>query len=160
MRRIVLGLVSGALMLGILAGPVAAAGGSQTIAQIASGTGVHKTLVAALACTDLIPAVSGKGQLTVFAPTDAAFAKLNLNEGNVCSIPKADLANILKFHVARGERLSGDVLESSKIRMLNKEFAAVNASALTIDGAQINAGLIDIRASNGVIHVLNDVMLP
>jgi uncharacterized surface protein with fasciclin (FAS1) repeats len=162
MRRIFSGLLAGALMLGIVAGPVAAAGGKQTIAEIAAGTGVHTTLVAALECTGLLPVVSGKGQFTVFAPTDAAFGKLGRNAGNVCALPQADLTNILLYHVARGERLSGDVVESSKIRMLNRDFAPVSVSpaGVFVGGAELNLGLIDIRASNGVIHVTNDVLLP
>ena len=106
----------------------------------------------------LVETLDGRRQFTVFAPTDAAFAELGLDAGNIGSLGRATLTNILLYHVAPGERVAADVLGSSKIRMLNKHFAAVNANAGTIDGGAIVATTIDV--SNGVIHVVSDVLLP
>jgi uncharacterized surface protein with fasciclin (FAS1) repeats len=129
------------------------------IAEIAIGAGSFNTLVAALACTDLVGAVSGRQQLTVFAPTDAAFADLGLNAGNVCTAFKTDaLSNILLYHVTRGNRLSQSVLGKNQILMLNGGRISVSRTG-QING---NSNIVDanIRASNGVIHVIDKVLLP
>lgn len=170
MRRIFSGLLAGALMLGIVAGPVAAAGGDKNIVDTAiaansSGpyAGQFDTLIAAVLAAD--PAVaatlSGKGQFTVFAPTDAAFAKLNLNPGNIAGLPQAALTQILLYHVARGERLAEDVVDSSRIRMLDRNVVRVNGTVLTDKvGRDSNIIVTDVRASNGVIHAIDTVLLP
>ena len=170
MRRIFSGLLAGALMLGLVAGPVAAAGGSKNIVDTAvavnsSGpfAGQFDTLIAAVLAADPIVAktLSGRGQFTVFAPTDAAFAKLGLNESNVGTLPKAALTNILLYHVARGERLAADVLDSSRIRMLNGDFVRQSGGVLTdAQGGKSTIIVTDVRASNGVIHAIDSVLLP
>jgi uncharacterized surface protein with fasciclin (FAS1) repeats len=139
------------------ASPVAAAGGTSTIAQIASSNGSFTTLVAALDAAGLVGTLNGKGQFTVFAPTDEAFAKLGLDASNIGSLPKADLTNILLYHVARGERLSGDVVSASRIRMMNGGFVFVSGTTLN---SSSNIVAVDILASNGVIHVIDTVLLP
>ena len=143
--------------------PVAAAqpAGGNTIVAIAAGNPDFSTLVAAVQCTGLVPALSRRGQLTVFAPTNAAFAKLGLDASNVCSaLPKAALTNILLYHVAHGARYAQDVVASSRIRMLNGEFTRISlrGGSAFINNAQIVA--VDIQASNGVIHVLDSVLMP
>jgi uncharacterized surface protein with fasciclin (FAS1) repeats len=167
MRRIFSGLLAGALMLGIVAGPVAAAGGSQNIVQTAiainTETGEFSTLIAAVVAADpaVLKTLSGRGQFTVFAPTDAAFAKLGLNAGNVATLPQAALTRILLYHVARGERLAEDVVDSSRIRMLDRNFVRVNGTVLTDKvGRDSNIIVTDVRASNGVIHAIDSVLLP
>jgi transforming growth factor-beta-induced protein len=132
------------------------------IAQIAIKDGRFTTLVKALQCTGLDKVVSSNYvRLTVFAPTDAAFSDLGLNSGNVCeTFSKRDLRNILLYHVTLGAKDSTVVLSSKSIRMLNWQKAPINASVPSIANAEINVGLIDIKASNGIVHVLNDVMLP
>ena len=145
------------------AAPVKAASGP-TIVEIAlsvnADSGEFSTLIAAVQYAGLVDALNGNRQFTVFAPTDAAFAKLGLNAGNITSLPKDMLTNILLFHVAPGERFAADVVSASKVRTLNKSFAAVevNDMGAYIDGAKIIA--TDIDASNGVIHVIDSVMLP
>jgi uncharacterized surface protein with fasciclin (FAS1) repeats len=129
------------------------------IAEIAIGAGSFNTLVAALACTDLVGAVSGKQQLTVFAPTDAAFAKLELDADNVCTTFDADtLSNILLYHVTRGNRLSQSVLGKNQILMLNGGRISVSRTGEINGGSTIVTP--DIRASNGVIHIIDTVLLP
>lgn len=120
-------------------------------------TGDFDTLIAAVVCTELVGTLDARGQYTVFAPTDAAFAELGLNEGNICdALPTAALKNILTYHVAYGQRDAADVTSSDQIRMLNGDFT-------TIDGATINGENIiitDVFATNGVIHVIDGVLLP
>lgn len=130
-----------------------------TIAEIAIGNGSFETLVAALACTDLVGAVSGKQQLTVFAPTDAAFAKLGLNASNICTtIETNTLSTILLYHVTRGNRLSQSVLGKNKVQMLNGDSISISKTGQINGNSNIVAA--DIRASNGVIHVIDTVLLP
>jgi len=168
MRRIVLALTAAALAIGVVAAPAsartAAPGSIADIAIAASqgNPGEFKTLVAAVVAADpaVLKAISSQRQLTVFAPTDAAFAKLGLNAGNIGSLPKATLTAILLYHVAPGARFAEDVVGSTRIRTLNKGFLAVSLRA---DGAYVNDSKIlvtDIKASNGVIHVIDSVLLP
>ncbi|HSV86863.1 MAG TPA: fasciclin domain-containing protein [Levilinea sp.] len=148
----------------VFAAPVAAAGSSQTIVETAlainADTGEFSTLIAAVVYTGLVPTLNGRGQFTVFAPTGAAFAKLGLDAESIVTLPKGTVKNILLYHVARGERLSGDVVCSSRIRMMNKQFTFVS---LKDGGAHINDAMIlavDVPAKNGVIHVIDTVLLP
>jgi transforming growth factor-beta-induced protein len=129
-------------------------------------------LVQAVLAAGLADELSAKGQLTVFAPTDAAFGRLLDLLGVSAEELLADtdlLTSVLLYHVAPGERFSGDVLGSERIRTLNGAFLfpVVNANgAFIVDGndatedAQLLApDLIDIEASNGVIHVIDEVLL-
>jgi uncharacterized surface protein with fasciclin (FAS1) repeats len=133
-----------------------------SITQIAVDKGSFTTLVSALQCTGLDRVTSSRWvKLTVFAPTDAAFAKLDLNADNVCeTFSKRDLRNILLYHVTLGVKDSNAVLSSSSLRMLNWQRAPIDATNLTIANAQLNVDLLNIKASNGIIHVVNDVLLP
>jgi uncharacterized surface protein with fasciclin (FAS1) repeats len=133
---------------------------SKNIVQTAVENGNFTTLATALTCTDLVGVLQSRWvKFTVFAPTDAAFAKLNLNSSNVCSsFSKGQLRNILLYHVNLGQKDAATVLSRQKLLMANLRLAAVNASVPSIDGAKIVA--TDIRTSNGIIHVLDDVMLP
>lgn len=127
----------------------AAKPGDQTIAELAVGNGSFTTLVAALQCTGLVGAVSGERQLTVFAPTDAAFAELGLNAGNVCSQP--GLANILLYHVMAGRHTSTSVLARDSYRMFNGD---------RLTKAELAIAAPNLSASNGIVHVVNKVLLP
>jgi uncharacterized surface protein with fasciclin (FAS1) repeats len=126
-------------------------------------TGEFSTLIEAVVAADLVDTLNGRRHFTVFAPTDAAFAELGLNAGNIGSLPKDTLTNILLYHVTNGDRFSQSVLNAQRIRMLNGGFTFVS---VTSDGAFINQSrllapdLIDIDASNGVIHVIDAVLLP
>jgi uncharacterized surface protein with fasciclin (FAS1) repeats len=120
-------------------------------------TGEFSTLIAAVVAAGLVDTLNANRQFTVFAPTDAAFAKLGLDATSVAALPKEALTNILLYHVAPGERLAADVLAASKIRMLNKGFTTVDPTG-GINDARILATDIDVR--NGVIHVIDTVLLP
>ena len=132
------------------------------IPAIAEKAGVFKTLLAAAAAADLVDALTGKGPLTVFAPTDEAFAKLP--EGTVASLLKPEnkgkLKDILLYHVVPGRIFSEQVVNLRSLKTL--QGTAVN---VTLEGGavQINQSAVlktDIDATNGVIHVIDQVLLP
>jgi uncharacterized surface protein with fasciclin (FAS1) repeats len=159
-RRIASATIALSLLLGIAAAPVSASPG--TIADIAVGNPDFSTLVTALSCTGLVPAVADPdAELTVFAPTNAAFRKFGLTAHNICKLPKRLLTQVLTYHVAPGELLASDVLAARRIEMLNglKTFPSVRGGQAYLNWyARITA--TDIQASNGVIHVLNSVLIP
>jgi transforming growth factor-beta-induced protein len=164
-RRLALLTASAALVLGLGAQPVSAASG-QTIVQTAIAvnqqTGEFSHLIAAVVRAGLVDTLNGHRQLTVFAPTDAAFDRLfaALGVSGVDDIPVDTLRAVLLYHVAPGVRDSTDVLASSRIRTLSKGFLipSVHDGSAWINGARILA--TDIQASNGVIHVIDAVLLP
>jgi uncharacterized surface protein with fasciclin (FAS1) repeats len=170
MRRILVGLFAGviAAALGSSAMPVAASGGSQTIVGIAVSNPDFSTLVSAVSCTGLVPTLNGTDRYTVFAPTNEAFAKLGLNSTNVCSLPKATLTDILLYHVTEGTRLAKSVLpkpghRSRKIEtLLDDQSFRVNSSGriTTSSGGTSKIVAANIIASNGVIHVIDTVLMP
>ena len=164
MRRLATIALAAGLALGVAA-PVAARSGP-TITDIAiavnADSGEFSQLIAAASRAGLVEVLDGKRMFTVFAPTDAAFAALYdaLGVDGVDEIPLGTLKAVLLHHVAPGERFSGDVLSSSRIRTLNRDFVFPSVSGGTpfIDGAAILTP--DIDASNGVIHVIDTVLMP
>lgn len=170
MKRLVIGLFAGLLAAaGTGSLPVAASGGSPTIVGIASATPAFSTLTAAVVCTGLVPTLNGRRHYTVFAPTNAAFAKLGLNASNVCSaLPKATLTNILLYHVTPGARLAKSVLprRAGQWRtietLLDDQSFRVNSQGMirTSSGGSGQIVTANIRASNGVIHVIDSVLIP
>ena len=165
MRRLFVGMFAGVIVTALGSGalPVAAAG-SQTIVGIAvSNPANFSTLVAAVSCTGLVPALNGTTEYTVFAPTNAAFAKLGLNASNVCTaLPKATLTDILLYHVTNGSRLAGSVLNREIRTLLADESFEVDGAGVitTSSGGTSKIVAADIRASNGVIHVIDSVLIP
>ncbi len=130
-----------------------------TIVEVAQEDGRFTTLVAALEAADLAETLQGDGPFTVFAPTDDAFAALpdGTVEALLDDIPT--LTDILLYHVVEGQVPSSDVVDLSSAGTLLGQPVVVNAS----DGVQINdANVIipDVEASNGVIHVIDSVLLP
>ncbi|HSG17824.1 MAG TPA: fasciclin domain-containing protein [Anaerolineae bacterium] len=144
--------------------------GDDTIATIAVENGSFTTLVEALICTDLVGAVANEdAELTVFAPTDAAFAGLGLNAGNICDdavIDKDMLTTVLLYHVVGERRPSPSVINGQ-----NKSIWMLAGGAINPEGKgslalfdnndrQTNIVVPDVMASNGIIHVVNNVLLP
>jgi len=130
------------------------------IVDTAVSAGDFTTLVAAIKAADLVEALKGEGPFTVFAPTDAAFAKLP--EGTLADLlkpeNKAKLEAILTYHVIPSKVMAADV-KSMKAKTLNgAEATLVVGEGVTIDGA--NVVKTDIVCSNGVIHVIDAVILP
>jgi transforming growth factor-beta-induced protein len=157
---------SAALLLGISAGPVAARQPGPTIVGAAvavnAQTGEFDHLIAAVVRAGLVGTLDGNRQFTVFAPTDAAFEDLfaALGVDGVDEIPLDTLRTVLLYHVAPGERLSGDVISSSRIRTIGKGFLSpsVHDGSAWINDARIV--MPDVDVSNGVIHVIDKVLLP
>jgi transforming growth factor-beta-induced protein len=166
MRRIALAVASAALVLGVSAAPVAARQPGPTIVGAAiavnAQTGEFSHLIEAVSRAGLVDALNGNRQFTVFAPTDAAFEDLfaALNVSGVDEIPLDTLTAVLLYHVAPGERLSGDVLDSTRIRTLQRGFLtpSVHDGSAWVNDARIVAADVDV--SNGVIHVIDKVLLP
>lgn len=131
-----------------------------TIIETAKAAGSFKTLLAAVEAAGLVEALSGKGPLTVFAPTDEAFAALP--EGTVEALlkDKAKLASILTYHVVDGAVTAKMVTGLKEAKTLNGQSVTVNVKddEVKIDNAKVVTP--DIMCSNGVIHVIDAVMIP
>jgi uncharacterized surface protein with fasciclin (FAS1) repeats len=136
------------------------AAGKDLVATAASAEN-FKTLVAAVKAAGLVETLQGKGPFTVFAPTDAAFAKLPA--GTVENLLKPEnrdqLVAILKYHVIPGKVLAVDVktMEVATVQGQNLKLK-VTDSGVTVDGARVVQ--TDVLANNGVIHVIDQVILP
>jgi len=134
------------------------------IVDTAVGAGSFGTLAAALGAADLVDTMKSEGPFTVFAPTDDAFAKLP--EGTVDDLLKPEnkdkLAGILKYHVVSGKVMASDVatMDGKKVATVNGAEASVKIDddGVMVDGAKVVT--TDIECSNGVIHVLDSVILP
>ncbi len=131
----------------------------KNIVEIAQGTGSLSTLVDALVAADLTEALSGEGPFTVFAPSNDAFAKLDPDVlNNIISTPSL-LTSLLQYHVA-GAALTSDRLNGTVQTLLSGQtLEAVNAGGVTINGTS-NVTTSDVLASNGVIHVIDEVLIP
>ncbi len=134
---------------------------SKDIVAVASANGSFKTLVAAVKAAGLVETLQGKGPFTVFAPTDEAFAKLP--EGTVESLlkpeNKAKLVAILTYHVVGAKVMAADV-KTGMVKTVNGAELDVKAwdGKVSVNGAKVTAA--DVAASNGVIHVIDTVVLP
>ena len=135
---------------------------SKDIVDTAVAAGQFETLAAALGAAGLVDTLKGDGPFTVFAPTDAAFAKLP--EGTVESLLKPEnrdqLVAILTYHVVAGKVKAADVVKLSEAETVNGQSVSIEVSdgGVRIDNANVVA--TDIGASNGVIHVIDSVILP
>jgi uncharacterized surface protein with fasciclin (FAS1) repeats len=169
--KLVYALLIAVMAFGAFAAPSAqAAPKGDSIVDVAlaanAQTGEFSILIAALQAADpaVIQTLSGNGQFTVFAPTDAAFVsllgELGLSADQLWS--NQDLVTqVLLYHVARGNRDSADVIGPSRIRTLQRGFLFQSGGVLTdANGRTANIIATDIPAANGVIHVIDRVVLP
>jgi len=160
----------------LLAGPVHADnaqvqlaghhGMKKDIVDTAASAGTFKTLLAAAKAAGLVEALKGKGPLTIFAPTDAAFKKLP--KGTVASLlkpeNKAKLQAILKYHVVASAVPASAIVKAGQASVATLQGQKVNATFMKasqkvfVQGAQVIKA--DIKASNGIIHVIDRVLLP
>jgi uncharacterized surface protein with fasciclin (FAS1) repeats len=130
------------------------------IVQTAILAGSFKTLVAAVQAAGLAETLSGNGPFTVFAPTDEAFAKLPAGTVDALLKDKEKLASILTYHVVSGQVTAADAVKLTEAKTVNGQSLKIVAGkdGVMIDNAKVITA--DIMTSNGVIHVIDSVMLP
>ena len=130
------------------------------IVEIAIGDKRFTTLVAAVKAANLVETLKGKGPFTVFAPTDDAFKKLPAGtvEGLLKDVPT--LKNILLFHVVSGKVMAADVVKLQSANTVLGKPVAVKVTNGKVAINDANVVITDIEASNGVIHVIDSVLLP
>ena len=142
--------------------PVTTTDPDSTIVQTAVAAGSFETLVAAIRAAGLEDALSGPGPFTVFAPTDAAFSALPAGTIETLLQPenRAQLEAILTYHVVAGRLSAADVVGTSEVVTLQGQSlpVVVTDGVVTIGGATVTQ--TDVAASNGVIHVIDSVLLP
>ncbi|WP_246116855.1 fasciclin domain-containing protein [Denitrobaculum tricleocarpae] len=160
MKQLRLSLIATLAALPLLFGGLAAK--AADIVDTAVEAGQFKTLVAAVEAAELVETLKGDGPFTVFAPTDEAFAKLP--EGTVENLLKPEnkdqLVAILTYHVVPGKIMSGDIAgKTADVETVQGGKLAVDAmDGVKVDDAQVITA--DIETSNGVIHVIDTVVLP
>lgn len=151
-----------AIVMGIAAGSATAYAADKDIVDTAVAAGQFKTLAAALTAAGLVDTLKGPGPFTVFAPTDAAFAKLPAGTLDTLLKPesKAKLTAILTYHVVAGKVMAADVVKLKEAKTVNGAMVAVKVDGgnVMINNAKVTTA--DIGASNGVIHVIDTVLLP
>jgi uncharacterized surface protein with fasciclin (FAS1) repeats len=149
-------LIAGAALIGATA---AVAAPQADIIETAKSAGSFNTLVAAIEAAGLTDTLKGKGPFTVFAPTDEAFAKLPAGTVDALLKDKAKLTKILTYHVVAGEVMAKDV-KPGKVKTV--EGARLNitkgSNGVMVDNAKVVA--TDVKATNGVIHVIDTVVIP
>ena len=154
-----------ALALGVVAMTVGSAGPAQTaeltkdIVTTAVQAGSFNTLAKALAAAGLIETLKGPGPFTVFAPTDEAFAKLPPGTLEALLADQAKLTKVLTYHVIPGTVMAADVVKMSSAKTVQGQSVRINTrGGVRVDNA--NVVKTDIVATNGVIHVIDAVILP
>lgn len=156
---------SAALALALLVAPVAVsaqgmAAPAKDIVTVAVEAGSFKTLAAALEAAGLVATLQGEGPFTVFAPTDAAFAKLPAGTVEALLKDKAKLTAILTYHVVAGKVEAADVVKLTSATTVNGQNVSIKVvgGKVQIDNATVTTA--DVQASNGVIHIIDTVILP
>ena len=154
-------IAAAVVALAVAAGP-ARADEPKTIAEIVAGSKDHTILLKAVTAVGLADTLKGKGEWTVFAPTDAAFKKLGNETIEKVLADKELLKKILLAHAVKGTVLAADVakLDGKEVETLQgtKFKIAVADKTVTVGGAKVTAA--DLKASNGVVHVIDTVLMP
>ncbi len=157
MKSILKSMIVGATLLASTLSLSARAGGD--IVDTAMAGGSFNTLVTAIKAAGLTDTLKGKGPFTVFAPTDAAFAKIPKASLDALLADKQKLASVLTYHVVPGKVMAADV-KSGDVKSVQGSSIQVNAEggAVKVDGASVVKA--DVEASNGVIHAIDTVIMP
>ena len=160
MKKMIAGIVAAMAITG--AANIGAATADKDIVDTAVAAGSFKTRVKALQAADLVETLKGAGPFTVFAPTDEAFAKLPAGTLEALLKPenKAKLQRILTSHVVPGKVMAADVVKVRSAKAVSGDMLEIASrnGGVTVDGAKVVK--TDIAASNGVIHVIDSVILP
>jgi uncharacterized surface protein with fasciclin (FAS1) repeats len=128
------------------------------IVDTAVKAGNFKTLVAAVQAAGLVDTLKGKGPFTVFAPTDEAFAKIPKADLDALLKDKAALTKVLTYHVVSGSVMSKDVKAGKVKSVQGGEITVTTDGGVKVDAAKVVA--VDVKASNGVIHAIDTVIMP
>jgi uncharacterized surface protein with fasciclin (FAS1) repeats len=131
----------------------------QNIVETAVAAGSFKTLVTAVQAAGLVDTLSGAGPFTVFAPTDEAFAKIPKETLDAVLADKAKLTSILTYHVVAGKVMASDVMGLTSAKTVQGDEVKID----TADGVMVNDAKVvqtDIECTNGVIHVIDSVLMP
>jgi uncharacterized surface protein with fasciclin (FAS1) repeats len=149
--------IAGAMFASI--GATSALAAPTNIVDTAVAAGSFKTLVTAIQAAGLVDTLKGKGPFTVFAPTDEAFAKLPAGTVEALLKDKAALAKVLTYHVVPGKVMAKDV-PTADVKTVQGQTVALRKDAMgvTVNNAKVVAA--DVEATNGVIHVIDTVILP
>jgi uncharacterized surface protein with fasciclin (FAS1) repeats len=147
-----------ATALGFTAFAGSALAASKDIVDTAVAAGNFKTLATALEAAGLISTLKGAGPFTVFAPTDEAFAKVPKEQLDALLKDKAMLTKVLTYHVVPGKVMAKDVKAGKVKTVQGGEITVATKGGVTVDSAKVTA--TDIAASNGVIHVIDAVIMP
>ena len=160
-KQLIAGIVAAMALTGAAAN-MGAATADKDIVDTAVAAGSFKTLVKALQAADLVATLKGAGPFTVFAPTDEAFAKLPAGTLETLLKPenKSKLQRILTAHVVAGKVMAADVVKTSSAKAVSGDMLTIASrdGGVTVDGAKVVK--TDIAATNGVIHVIDSVILP
>lgn len=131
---------------------------AKDIVDTAVSAGNFKTLATALQAAGLVDTLKGKGPFTVFAPTDAAFAKIPKAQLDALLADKAKLTAVLTYHVVAGKVMSKDVKAGMVKTVQGASLTVATTGGVKVDNANVTT--VDIVADNGVIHVIDTVVLP
>jgi uncharacterized surface protein with fasciclin (FAS1) repeats len=131
---------------------------AKDLVETAAAAGNFKTLAAALQAAGLVDTLKGPGPFTVFAPTDAAFAKIPKDQLDALLKDKAKLTAVLTYHVVPGTVMAKDVKAGKVKTVQGSELTVTTDGGVKVDKAKVEA--TDITASNGVIHVIDSVVVP
>jgi uncharacterized surface protein with fasciclin (FAS1) repeats len=155
-------VMAGVTALAIVASAPVARAQEKDIVDTAVAAGSFKTLAAALKAAGLIETLKGKGPFTVFAPTDEAFAKLPAGTVENLLKPenKAQLTAILTYHVVPGAVMASQVVTLKDAKTVNGQSVKISATGGTVMVDKAKVVKTDIKAANGVIHVIDTVMIP
>ena len=146
------------LLIAIAIGASSLAVQAKDIVDTAVAAGSFKTLATALQAAGLVDTLKGKGPFTVFAPTDEAFAKIPKADLDALLKDKAKLTAVLTYHVVGGKVMAKDVKAGKVKSVQGSELTLGTTGGVTVDGAKVIKA--DIVADNGVIHVIDSVLMP
>ena len=154
--------VAAVAALGVAMGAMSARAAEKDIVDTAVAAGQFNTLAAALTAAGLVETLKGAGPFTVFAPTDAAFAKLPADTVATLLKPenKDQLTAVLTYHVVPGAVMAADVVKITEAKTVNGANITVKVDGDTVMINDAKVTTADIKASNGVIHVIDTVLLP
>jgi uncharacterized surface protein with fasciclin (FAS1) repeats len=148
------------LALALLVMPVEANPEKKDIVDTAVGAGSFNTLVTAVKAAGLVETLKGKGPFTVFAPTDAAFAKLPKATLDGLLADKQALTKVLLYHVVAGNVMAKDVVKLTEAKTVQGSAAKITVKDGGVKVDNANVVKTDIECTNGVIHVIDTVILP